>query len=211
MMRQMRGLAVLIFSGFIIGCGTGDVNWSGTVVQEGKDTEANQLRLRTAHPLPKLDRSLELTNLIKRLERINKNNRVAYVYVMSSDGHVVASWVINGKMSSLNSLLTTPEQFAGIRTGEGYHVERMPSPDYDGSYGKNPEGSFWFDVKDQMSEILLGGGMVICTETPMKINTPITLTTIHDPEERKTFEKSARERGPDGASKEQDKGIPKVK
>jgi hypothetical protein len=120
------------------------------------------------------------------LERINKNNRLAYVYILSSDGHVVASFTANGKISSLNSLLTTPEQFAGLRDGGGsYHIEKMPSPDFDGSYGKNPEGSFWFDVKDQMTEVVLGGGMILCSEVPLHINTPVSLTTAVDPEEKR--------------------------
>jgi hypothetical protein len=186
-----------------IACNAGDANYSGTVVEEGKETEANQKRLRQAHPLPKLDHSLELTNLIKRLERINKTNRIAYVYCLSSDGHVVASWVINGKISSLNSLLTTPEQIAVFDSrGGGYHSEKMPSPDFDGSYGTNPAGNFFFDVRDQMSEIVLGGGMIICTETPMKINTPVSLSVIHDPEEKRSFEARAKAVGTEGASKE---------
>jgi hypothetical protein len=91
---------------------------------------------------------------------------------------VIASWVINGKVSSLNSLLTTPEQPVHIRTpGADRNVTlAMPSPDFDGSYGSNPNGNFFFDVKDQMTEIVLAGGIIICTETPMKINTPVSLT-----------------------------------
>lgn len=180
-----------------------DINTSGTVVDELKDTEANQKRLRAAYPLPKLEHSLELENLLKRLERINRSNRVAYVYCLSSDGHVVASWVINGKMSSLNSLLTTPEQVAALKgvVGDGYHYATLPSPDYDGSYGKNPEGVFMFDVRQQMTEIVLGGGMVICTETPLKINVPVSLSAVVDPEERKAFERNAQAKGLDRASK----------
>jgi type II secretory pathway pseudopilin PulG len=160
-----------------------DTNRHGTLIQEAKQTESNQERLRQAHPLPKLDHSLELANLIKRLERINRSNRVAYVYCLSSDGHVVASWVINGKISSLNSLLTTPEQPVTITAVAAPNVTlAMPSPDFDGSYGRNPEGSFFFDVRDQMTEIVLAGGIIICTETPMHINTPISLTVVHDPE-----------------------------
>ncbi len=184
----------------VSGCDN-DANIGGTVVDESKATEANQRSLRQAHPLPKLDHSLELANLIKRLERINRSNRVAYVYCLSSDGHVVASWVINGKLSSLNSLLTTPEQPVVIRNPSHYEVLAMPSPDFDGSYGKNPEGSFFFDVRDQMTEIVLAGGIIICTETPMKINTPISLSVIHDPEEKRSFEKNAREGGVEKASR----------
>src|SRR4051812_27913241 len=72
-------------------------------------TDDNQQRLATAQPPPQISVSLERANLIKRLERLNKQNANGYVYFLEY-GKVMAYYPVKGKCSSLNSYLTTSQQ-----------------------------------------------------------------------------------------------------
>jgi hypothetical protein len=155
-----------------------------TVLKEGVLTEENQKRLFAAQPPPTFDYSLERENLIKKLKLMNSQNRIFYIYCLGMNGNIVYHGMVKGKVSSLNSLLTTPEQLVNLRgvNSEGSGVHRMPSPDFDGSYGKNPEGVFWFDTADQYHE--WSGGPYYLSQIPEKINTPISITTNIDLEKK---------------------------
>jgi len=180
---------VLFVAWFIIaiistpGCGKGQVmDGDITVLKEGALTEKNQRQLFAAQPPPTFDYSLERENLIKKLKLMNKQNAVFYIYCLGLNGNVVYHGMVKGKVSSLNSLLTTPEQLVSlvnVRNGTGVH--RMPSPDFDGSYGKNPEGVFWFDPADQYHEWT---GTYYLSQMPERINTPISITSSLDQEKK---------------------------
>lgn len=138
---------------------------------EMEATERNQTRLVKAQPPPELSQSLERANLIKRLARLNKDqNTTSFVYLISH-GNVLAFYTIKGKVSSLNSLLTTPEQI--VWTGwQGGHYEShvLPSPDFDGSYGKNPEGIFFFTTDDVYVEWV---GEFLWSDQPIRLYQPV--------------------------------------
>ena len=127
------------------GCGT---NTGYSTRKEMEQTETNQQRLAAAQPPPQIQVSLERKNLIERLKRLNTENRIGYVYLLSKGGSVMAFYTISGKVSSLNSWLTTPEQVAYVNGAS--HV--LPSPDFDGSYGKNPDGIFFFTTGGALVE-----------------------------------------------------------
>jgi hypothetical protein len=87
---------------------------------------------------------------------------------------------VKGKVSSLNSLRTTPQQI--VRNGGGglcdsssstYNCSVVDSPDLDGSYGKNPEGIFFFNAEGAYREY---AGRYMVSDQPFSTNTPITLT-----------------------------------
>ena len=87
---------------------------SGVVVgathfTESKQTEVIQQDLMIANPIPKIKASLERENLIKRLDLLNDNSKIFYVYLVSY-GKVMAYYTAQGKVSSVNSKLTTQEQ-----------------------------------------------------------------------------------------------------
>lgn len=137
--------------------------------KEMEQTETNQQRLATAQPPPQISVSLERKNLIRRLERLNKENQISYIYLISY-GKVMAFYTVNGKVSSLNSLLTTPEQVVNIPSpGGGYVQHVLPSPDFDGSYGKNPEGIFFFTTSDVYVE---WEGQFLWSDQPLKLTQP---------------------------------------
>ncbi len=143
--------------------------------EEASLTEANQsVLLKSGAPIPKLKTSLERENLKKRAEFINDANRLGYVYLLSDMGSVISQYTVKGKVSSLNSLLTTPQQivddpFASM--GDGGQV--VDSPDLDGSYGTNPEGIFFFTTEGVYVE---WSGKYIYSSEQMDVQTPVSLT-----------------------------------
>lgn len=127
-------------------------NTGKTTVDEMVQTESNQARLVKAVPPPKLETSLERKNLARRLEHLNREGQVGYLYLVSY-GKVMAFYTVSGKVSSLNSLLTTPTQIAALpAVGGGRSQWSLPSPDFDGSYGKNDDGIFFFTTEGAYGE-----------------------------------------------------------
>ncbi len=155
-----------------------------TVLIEGRQTEENQKKLATATPPPQFEHSLERDNLVARLKTLNVQNKIMYIFCMSLDGKVVYSGLVQGKVSSLNSLLTTPDQLvwtSGYTDHSNGHYEKMPSPDFDGSYGKNPDGIFWFAPDGGYHE---WSGTYLLSDRPEKVNTPISITATVDLEKK---------------------------
>ena len=140
-----------------------------TAKDEMQQTEDNHTRLVGNQPPPQLEFSLERENLIKRLLLMNDENRIGYVYIMSF-GKPVGFFVIKGKVSSVNSLLTNPAQYFDDPNG-GLDVGSitMPSPDFDGSYGANPDGIFFFTTDGDMIET---SEEYIYSTRPIKLDIP---------------------------------------
>lgn len=137
--------------------------------QERKSVEANQQRLITAIPAPVLDTSLERQNLAERLKRINQQNMSGYVYLLSY-GRVVASYPIRGKVSSLNAYLMggeRPEDDPECIGGECAAI-MVEQPDYDGAYGKNADGVFFFTA--DTNAYVEWAGDYLFSDQPLKLN-----------------------------------------
>jgi hypothetical protein len=153
--------------------------WSGTQAEEMKKTEQNQKRLLASTPIPSLDKSLERENLAKRLKMLNDENKIMFIYLMSDTGQIVMQDDVKGKVSSLNSLLTTPQQlinkngdFCDTNWSSNSSCYTVDSPDIDGSYGKNPDGIFWFNSSGAYREWT---GKYVVSDQPFNISTPISL------------------------------------
>ena len=117
-MNKTKIVSILVV--FIIAfaiLGTGCINETTpkpkTSAEEAAFTETNQARLAKSNPAPSLDSSLERQNLIDRLELLNNQNKIFYVYLVSY-GKVMAEYTAKGKISSVNSKLTTQEQVIGL-------------------------------------------------------------------------------------------------
>jgi hypothetical protein len=149
--------------------------------KEMEETERNHKRLAAAIPPPVLGTSLERKNLVARLERLNQTHMVSYIYLVSY-GKVMAFYTVAGKVSSLNSLLTTPEQIVRVCGGDVCSAEVIPSPDFDGSYGKNADGIFFFTTDGAYVE---WGGEYLWADKPLKITTPPELVYDITPAARK--------------------------
>ena len=119
-----------------------------TSAEEAAFTESNQERLTKSNPAPSLDHSLERQNLIDRLEILNNQNKMFYIYLISH-GQIIAEYTLKGKVSSVNSKLTTQQQiiespyYKSYQGGVNYGMV-VESPALDGSYGTNGDGIFFF-------------------------------------------------------------------
>jgi len=172
-------VGILISSIFLsIGCVESSADTPGqTQEQEAKLTENNQQRLISACPPPELTQSLERENLKRRLEFLNDANKDLYVALLSNDGKVLATYVTNGKVSSLNSYLTTNEQIVEDPYGyssQGAQGQVLESPDLDGSYGWNNEGIFFFTTDGAYIE---WNGPYIESSQPFTLTTPPVIVT----------------------------------
>ena len=164
--------------------GVADVTLGKTFNYESKFTEANQERLITANPPPKLDRSLERQNLINRNKLLNDQNKIFYIYLIDY-GKIMAFHTAQGKISSVNSRLTQEQQlvadekclsysYQGSRTG---CYNAVDSPQLDGSYGTNGDAIFFFSTTGAYIE---WSGSYMISDYPLKMSTPPLLIDIID-------------------------------
>jgi len=137
--------------------------------REMEQTEENHQRLVEAVPPPRLKDSLERRNLSRRLERFNDSEKISYIYLVSY-GKVMAFYTMKGKVSSVNSLLTSPDQIVGMdHSGETYTYLVISSPDLDGSYGSNGDAIFFFTTEDVYVE---WRGEYMLADQPLQLTTP---------------------------------------
>jgi hypothetical protein len=136
-------------------------------------TEENQERLMEAQPPVRLQWSLEREQVNKRTELWNKPNKVSYIYLINY-GKIMAFYSIKGKVSSVNSQVTNPEQIARVykkAVGTGYNTYSgvLPSPAEDGSYGTNGDAIFFFTTDGAYIE--WKGDYMLC-DKPYKLAAP---------------------------------------
>jgi hypothetical protein len=164
----MRKFITVLSCVFLLACELKDPN---TTHREVATTEANQQALMAAQPLPRLNTSLERKNLIRRLERVNQQNLVSYIYLIGETGRVVAFYTVDGKVTSLNAYLT-PESRTDERTNYGVEIEL---PDLDGAYGKNADGVFFFTTEGGYVE---WKGTYLWSDQPLKVTTQPELVEL---------------------------------
>lgn len=139
--------------------------------QEAKLTENNQQRLIASNPPPQLSKSLERENLVRRLKLLNDNDKVFYVYLVNY-GKVMAFYTAKGKISSVNSKLTTGEQIVEspfYYSGGGDRGKVVESPALDGSYGTNGDAIFFFTTEGAYVE---WAGDYMLSDFPLELSTP---------------------------------------
>lgn len=156
------------------GIDTSGVQLGTSWLSEARATESNQQELMKAQPIPNMENSLERQNLINRYKTLNDRDKVFHVYLMSY-GKVVAYYTAQGKVSSVNSKLTQPQQLVKCdrADGHGRHEECVvDSPQLDGSYGTNGDGIFFYTTAGEYVE---WNGEYLVSETPRNIQTPVSL------------------------------------
>lgn len=133
-------------------------------------------KLAKNQPTPTdIDYSLERYNLIKRTYWVNGQREKAnalpcqivkplgYIVLFTESGSVVGSFVVDGKVSSLNSFLTPDSEEYSSSYSEWL-------PDVDGCYGENDNGIFFFDVQGNYIEWT---GTYLYTDIPMTVDNPV--------------------------------------
>ena len=138
-----------------------DYNTIGT---ESRQTEKNQRKLEKTQPAPQIDYSVERANLQERINRWNDPNKISYIYLLSDTGTCISYMPIKGKVSSVNSKLTTEDQIVYNYYRDNTQV--VNSPDLDGSYGSNGDAIFFFTTKGEYVE---WNGKYFLSDEPIRL------------------------------------------
>lgn len=138
--------------------------------------------LQQSQPTPTdIDYSLEWYNLIRRAYWVNGQREKAlslpcpvekplgYVVLMLEGVGVVGNYVIDGKVSSLNSFLTPDSEYYEYSAGETSKKNNWLA-DVDGSYGENDNGIFFFTTDGKYIEWT---GTYIYSDIPYIVDDPI--------------------------------------
>lgn len=135
-------------------------------------------RLQENQPTPNdIEYSLERYNLIRRTYWVNgMRERAASLpceverplgyIVLFSGNAVVGQFVVDGKVSSLNSFLTPDSEY--YERNNSYNNKWLA--DVDGSYGENDSGIFFFTPDGKYIE---WSGDYLYSDIPFVINAPI--------------------------------------
>lgn len=124
--------------------------------------------------------SLERYNLIRRAYWVNGQREKAnalpceiekplgYIVLMSGNV-VVGSFVVDGKVSSLNSYLAPDSEYYEYSGGE-YSAKNRWLADVDGTYGSNDNGIFFFTPDGKYIEWT---GTYLYSDIPFEVDSPI--------------------------------------
>lgn len=128
-----------------------------------------------------IDYSLERYNLIKRAYWVNgmrdkarslpspiADMPLGYIVLLTESGSVVGKFVVDGKVTSLNSYLTPDSEY--YETSCGNYCKNKWLPDVDGSYGTNDNGIFFFTTDGKYIEWT---GLYLYSDIPFTVNNPI--------------------------------------
>lgn len=152
----------------------------------GQDTSntliiANNLQSRQPTPTD-IEYSLERYNLTRRAYWVNGKREKAsaliceiqkplgYVVLIAESGAVVGSFVVDGKISSLNSYLTPDSTYYEFVYGGNGTFRNEWLPDVDGSYGFNDDGIFFFTPQGQYVE---WNGGYLYSDIPFQVDDPV--------------------------------------
>ena len=158
----MKKLKIFILIGIMIAGAMLLTGCTGTNTETQKDIKAtleigDKLADNQSTPTD-IDYSLERYNLIRRTYWINGQREKAntlvceiekplgYIALFLENGSCVGKFIVDGKVSSLNSFLTpsTDYEKRTYSSAIGSSVYEVELPDVDGSYGENDNGIFFF-------------------------------------------------------------------
>ena len=129
-----------------------------------------------------IDYSLERYNLIRRAYWVNGQREKAnamvcpvekplgYIVLITEGGAVLGSYIVDGKVSSLNSYLTPDSEYYELVYGGEFSEENKWIADVDGSYGENDSGIFFFTPNGNYMEWT---GTYLYSDIPFEVADPI--------------------------------------
>lgn len=178
MKKVIAVCAAILAAGALVAC---SYTASGTS-KDVRSTLSVGRKLATNQPTPgDIDYSLERYNLIKRAYWVNGQREKAntlicavekplgYIVLFTDSGAVVGSFVVDGKVSSLNSYLTPDSEYYEYNSGD-YSGYNEWLPDVDGSYGSNDNGIFFFTTDGKYVEWT---GTYLYSDIPFAVDDPV--------------------------------------
>ena len=151
-----------------------------TLIACGETDAIRQLNVATnlekAQPTPTdIDYSLERYNLIRRAYWVNGQRDKAlsmpcpiekplgYIVLITDNGAILGNFVVDGKVSSLNSFLTPDTTYPNYSDSKWL-------ADIDGSYGENDTGIFFFTPDGKYLEWT---GTYLYSDIPFEVDQPV--------------------------------------
>ncbi len=163
------------------GCDLSDDSMVGSK-KDINNTIYSANNIQSNQPTPTdISYSLERYNLIRRAYWVNGQREKANAlpcevekplgYVVLFSGNVViGNFVVDGKVSSLNSFLTPDSEYYEYNgTATGYYRNNWLA-DVDGSYGSNDNGIFFFTPDGKYIEWT---GTYLYSDIPFEVDSPI--------------------------------------
>lgn len=148
-----------------------------------ENTKAIADKLVNNQPTPTdIDYSLERYNLIRRAYWVNGqrekanampcavNKPLGYIVLMTDNGAILGSFIVDGKVSSLNSFLTPDSEYYELAYGGTCTTYNNWLSDVDGSYGENDNGIFFFTPDGKYIEWT---GTYLYSDIPFIVENPI--------------------------------------
>lgn len=129
-----------------------------------------------------LNYSLERYNVIKRAYWVNGQREKAmslpcevdkplgYIVLFSENGSVVGRFIVDGKVSSLNSYLFPAEYPQHVHKDSHCYYDKVEIAGIDGCYGQNAGGIFFFTTDGKYIEWT---GDFLFSDIPFEVDTPI--------------------------------------
>jgi hypothetical protein len=159
-----------------------DSAMAGGSAQDTSNTKAAANTIQGNQPTPTdLDYSLERYNLIRRAYWVNGQQAKADAIICEVEkplGYIAlyagstyaGSYIVDGKVSSLNSYLTPDSEYYEVSTGGNSSTKyNLWLADVDGSYGQNDNGIFFFTVDGHYHEWT---GLYHYSDVPIIVDTP---------------------------------------
>ena len=90
--------------------------------------------------------------------------------LISESGAILGRFVVDGKVSSLNSYLTPDSEYYELVYGGEWQRENKWLADVDGSYGENDNGIFFFTPDGRYLEWT---GTYLYSDIPFEVESPL--------------------------------------
>ena len=180
-----KAFAIILVATVVVFCLVGCDGTESGSREDVLNTKRMSDRLQTNQPTPTdIDYSLERYNLIRRTYWVNGQREKAnalpcevekplgYIVLFTDNGSVIGSFVVDGKVSSLNSFLTPDSEYYEKVSNDvtGDKASNKWLADVDGSYGENDNGIFFFTTDGKYIEYT---GTYLYSDIPFEVDNPI--------------------------------------
>lgn len=175
-------IAILTVCTLLTACSDDTTTTTNGSRNDVNNAQAVANNLQSNQPSPTdIDYSLERYNLIRRAYWVNGQREKAntlpcevekplgYIVLFTEGGAVVGQFVVDGKVSSLNSFLTPDSEYYEYSGGE-YSAKNKWIADVDGSYGENDNGIFFFTPDGKYIEWT---GIYLYSDIPFEVDDPV--------------------------------------
>ena len=178
-------MVIMIIGTMLIACAEVNSTTDGSKQDViNQQQAANELQSNQPTPTD-IEYSLERYNLIRRAYWVNGQRERAnalpceiekplgYIVLFTDSGAVVGSFIVDGKVSSLNSFLTPDSEYYEQELygdGDSKNGANKWLADVDGSYGTNDNGIFFFTPDGKYIEWT---GTYLYSDIPMIVDDPV--------------------------------------